>query len=104
MAKYPYINAIHGRHFEVHQDDLVGAAAFLVGACLDQLDSLFAVGGLITEKAKLAQEDLLEDVPVHVNVIDYQDLGAFANRLDIRKTLLIKREPLVVIHLQRDVA
>jgi hypothetical protein len=102
--KYPYIYAIHGGHFKVHQDDLVGAAAFLVGACFDQLHSLFSVSGLITEKVKLAQEDLLEDVPVHVYVIDYQDLRAFANRLDIWKTLLIKREPLVVVHLQRDVA
>ena len=59
------------------------------GASLDQLDCLFAIGGLIAVDAILAHEDLLEDIPIHVNVVHDQDLRAFTNRCEIHKRLIL---------------
>jgi hypothetical protein len=75
-----YQYAVHDGHLEIHDNDLVAGAALLEGASLDQLYCLFAICGLIAVDAILAHEDLLEDIPVHVNVVHDQDLRAFTNR------------------------
>ena len=78
-----YQNAVHDGHLEIHDDNLVAGAALLEGAGLDQLNCLFAVGGLIAVDAILAHEYLLEHIPVHVNVVDDEDLRAFASCCEI---------------------
>jgi hypothetical protein len=84
-----YQYAVHDGHLEIHDNDLVAGAALLEGASLDQLYCLFAICGLIAVDAILAHEDLLEDIPVHVNVVHDQDLRAFTNRCEIHKRLIL---------------
>ena len=75
-----YQYAIHDGHLEIHDNDLVAGAALLEGASLDQLYCLFAIGSLIAVDSILAHEYLLENIPVHVNVVHDQDLRTFTNR------------------------
>lgn len=83
------LDSIHDGHLEVHDYDLVARAALLVGPALDHLDGFLAVHRLVAADTELAHEYLAEYVPVHVDVVDNEDLGAVAHTRNVGEIFLL---------------
>ena len=77
------INTIHNRHFKVHYYYFVDTATFLEWSCLDHLKCLSSVDRFFALKLELTEEYLLQNVSVHVNVINDQDLRTLAYSRDM---------------------
>ena len=75
-----YLNSVHDWHLGIHENDFVGAAALIVSPLLDHFHRLLSVSRLVTFDAELVLEDVLQNVPVHIDVVYEQHLRATAGR------------------------
>jgi hypothetical protein len=53
------------------------------------VDSFFTINGFITHDPELAHEYLAENKPIHVDIVNYQDLGTVTSSSKIEQNLVI---------------
>lgn len=75
--------SIHYRHLKIHNYDFVQGATFLIRASLYHLQSFFSIDSFITCYAKFANKYLLQNISIHVNIIDNENLSTIANRYQL---------------------